>query len=99
LHGLAFKLDCSKHGVVFLLLNGSLQCPSQPKHLGCRDGTAYPLAGRSLRCVTGANRDEAAADSNGAGKSALVMAPLWALTGRSDARSEVRAYPKPSQFD
>jgi hypothetical protein len=39
--------------------------------------------------VTGCNEDEAAADSNGAGKSALVMAPLWALTGRSDARSEV----------
>lgn len=55
----------------------------------CRDATSYPLAGRSLRCVTGRNEDEAAADSNGAGKSALVMAPLWALTGRSDARSEV----------
>lgn len=29
-------------------------------------------------------------DSNGAGKTALVMAPLWALTGDVDARSEVR---------
>ncbi len=50
----------------------------------------YPLQGRSLRLVTGRNEDEAAADSNGAGKTALVMAPLWALTGRSDARSEAR---------
>lgn len=56
----------------------------------CRDATAYPLHQRSLRVVSGRNCDEAAADSNGAGKSALVMAPLWALTGRSDARSEVR---------
>ena len=29
-------------------------------------------------------------ESNGAGKTALVMAPLWALTGSVDARAEVR---------
>ena len=49
----------------------------------------YPLQAGSLRVVSGRNDDEAAADSNGAGKSALVMAPLWALTGRTDARLEV----------
>ena len=49
----------------------------------------YPLAGRSLRVVGGRNADEAASGSNGSGKTTLVMAPLWALTGRSDARAEV----------
>lgn len=48
----------------------------------------YPLGGRGVRVVSGRNEDDAGADSNGAGKSALVMAPLWALTGRSDARAE-----------
>jgi hypothetical protein len=32
---------------------------------------------------------EGGLESNGAGKTALVMAPLWALTGSVDARSEV----------
>lgn len=32
----------------------------------------------------------AGVESNGAGKTALVMAPLWALTGSVDARAEVR---------
>ena len=39
--------------------------------------------------VTGLNEDDEGAESNGAGKSALVMAPLWCLTGKSDARTEV----------
>ena len=41
--------------------------------------------------VTGQVQDsaEAGVESNGAGKSALVMAPLWALTGSTDARAEV----------
>ncbi len=43
-----------------------------------------------MRVVTGRNTDEAASDSNGSGKITLVMAGLWALTGRSDARAEVR---------
>ena len=51
----------------------------------------YGLGGRGVRVVTGRNEDDDGAASNGAGKSALVMAPLWALTGRSDARSEARA--------
>ena len=33
--------------------------------------------------------DDDGSQSNGSGKSSLVMAPLWALTGRSDARAEV----------
>jgi hypothetical protein len=47
------------------------------------------VAARGVRVVTGDNRDNPDADSNGAGKSALVMAPMWAITGRSDARVEV----------
>jgi hypothetical protein len=49
----------------------------------------YGLLDRGIRVVTGRNRDDDGSQSNGAGKSVLVMAPLWALTGRSDARSEV----------
>ena len=40
--------------------------------------------------ISGRSEDTDTADSNGAGKSALVMAPSWALSGRSDARLEVR---------
>ena len=36
-----------------------------------------------LRCCAGV-------ESNGAGKTALTMAPLWALTGSMDSRAEVR---------
>lgn len=39
--------------------------------------------------LTGRNMDDDGSQSNGSGKSSLVMAPLWALTGRSDARAEV----------
>ena len=49
----------------------------------------YSLANRGFCVVTGRNEDDLGSESNGAGKSALVMAPLWALTGKSDARSEV----------
>ena len=31
----------------------------------------------------------AGVESNGAGKTALMMAPLWALTGSVDSRAEV----------
>ena len=54
-----------------------------------REKTRYQLASRGLRVISGRSEDVEAADSNGAGKSALVMAPAWALTGRSDARAEV----------
>lgn len=55
-----------------------------------RDEVTYKLGDRGLRVVTGKNKDDTAADSNGAGKSALVMAPLWAITGRTEPRSEVQ---------
>lgn len=34
--------------------------------------------------MVGRNLDDNGADSNGAGKTALVMAPMWVLTGRLD---------------
>lgn len=39
--------------------------------------------------ISGRNEDDQGAESNGAGKSALCMAALWCLTGRSDSRSLV----------
>ncbi|KAG2498517.1 hypothetical protein HYH03_003768 [Edaphochlamys debaryana] len=48
----------------------------------------YPLASRGVRVVVGSNLDEPGADSNGAGKTCLVGAPLWALTGDVLARTE-----------
>ena len=56
----------------------------------CRECTRYELGARGVRVISGRNEDDDGAASNGAGKSALVMAPLWALAGRSDARSEAR---------
>jgi hypothetical protein len=60
-----------------------------------KEATRYSLADRGLVVVTGRVEGGpggagAGAESNGAGKTALVMAPLWALTGAVDARSEVR---------
>lgn len=54
-----------------------------------REKTTYNLQARGARVVTGRNMDDDGSHSNGSGKSNLVMAPLWALTGRSDARAEV----------
>ena len=62
------------------------------------DSQRYELQDRGLVVVTGQIQSAAgeaskpadgAAESNGAGKTALVMAPLWALTGDVDARSEL----------
>ncbi|BDA43191.1 hypothetical protein COCOBI_04-2030 [Coccomyxa sp. Obi] len=53
-----------------------------------REAVQYELKDRGIRVITGSNLDDDGSQSNGAGKSVLVMAPLWALTGRSDARSE-----------
>ena len=50
----------------------------------------YRLSGRGLRIITGMNEDDDGADSNGAGKTSLVAAPLWCLTGDMLARTEVR---------
>jgi len=51
-----------------------------------RSATVYPLRARGLRIVSGLNEDSSGSDSNGAGKTSLVMAPLWALTGSTDSR-------------
>ncbi|KAL3150757.1 hypothetical protein ABBQ32_000532 [Trebouxia sp. C0010 RCD-2024] len=53
-----------------------------------REACTYNLTQRGFCVVTGRNEDDQGSESNGAGKSALVMAPLWALTGKSDARVE-----------
>ncbi|KAG1672698.1 hypothetical protein FOA52_005175 [Chlamydomonas sp. UWO 241] len=53
-----------------------------------REFQEYDLGGRGLRVVTGENRDDSGADSNGSGKTSLVAAPLWALTGDMLARTE-----------
>ena len=53
-----------------------------------REASTYDLTQRGFCVVTGRNEDDQGSESNGAGKSALVMAPLWALTGKSDARVE-----------
>lgn len=47
----------------------------------------YTLCDQSVRVVTGRNFDDPGCLSNGAGKTALVMAPMWALTGSTEARS------------
>lgn len=54
----------------------------------------YSLGDRGLRVISGRNVDDTGADSNGTGKSSLVMAALWCLTGRSDARTMVRSMPQ-----
>ena len=53
---------------------------------------SYPLSGRGLVLLRGVNTDGSnfgdgpAGVSNGAGKTALAMAALWGLTGRTDPR-------------
>ena len=68
-------------------------------YLSFREAVQYPLSGRGLVVVSGAVEGAAAegagVQSNGAGKSALVMAPLWALTGDTDMRAEVRRLASP----
>ena len=63
--------------------------PSLREGLGVRDRAVYPLKDRGLRVVTGRNEDEPLFESNGAGKSALVTAALWCLTGRATPAGEV----------
>jgi hypothetical protein len=54
--------------------------------------TTYPLDRRGLVLIRGLHEDvdgaggDAAGKSNGAGKTALAMAALWGLTGRTDSR-------------
>ena len=54
-----------------------------------RERVVYSLQRKGARVMTGRNMDDDGSQSNASGKSSLVMAPLWALTGRSDARAEV----------
>ncbi|KAF8071319.1 hypothetical protein HT031_001402 [Scenedesmus sp. PABB004] len=44
-----------------------------------REPVTYPLAGRGVVAVTGRNEDDTAAASNGAGKTSLLTALLWAF--------------------
>jgi hypothetical protein len=44
-----------------------------------RDAQEYPLSQRGMRALTGRNEDDAGATSNGAGKSSLLSAVLWAF--------------------
>lgn len=55
----------------------------------CREECCYDLANLGFCAITGSNMEDQAAESNGAGKSALAMSAVWALTGHSDARIEV----------
>ena len=59
----------------------------------CRDKVHYELDNQGIRVVSGSNLDDDGSLSNGAGKSALVMSALWALTGRTDPRAEVQRHP------
>eukprot|EP00871_Galdieria_phlegrea_P002215 jgi/Galph1/2995/GphlegSOOS_G1666.1 len=46
-----------------------------------RDSITYQLGGRGLVFLSGENMDDISSISNGTGKSTLVMASLWCLTG------------------
>lgn len=56
-----------------------------------KNACRYPLHKQGIRVISGRNLDDVSSESNGAGKSMLVTAPLWAVTGRLDARAEVCA--------
>lgn len=81
----------------------SFECVEVEGYFSFKECTRYELANRGLVVVTGRVEAEDGSgakvqgaegavpswtESNGAGKTALVMAPLWALTGQVDARSE-----------
>lgn len=40
---------------------------------------SYPLASRGLVAITGRNDDDESSESNGAGKTSLLTALLWAM--------------------
>lgn len=90
----AAKYDSYQRGQVSL----SLTAVEIEGYFSFIDSQRYELQDRGLVVVTGQIQSPAgeaskpadgAAESNGAGKTALVMAPLWALTGDVDARSEL----------
>ncbi|KIY99496.1 hypothetical protein MNEG_8466 [Monoraphidium neglectum] len=47
---------------------------------------SYPLAGRGLVALTGRNEDDGSAESNGAGKTSLATALLWAMKAEGGER-------------
>lgn len=53
------------------------------RFLSFGEAQEIPLAGRGLVAVLGLNRDSPGADSNGAGKSAVLEAIVWALYGET----------------
>lgn len=55
----------------------------------CREECSYELTSLGFCAITGCNMEDEAAESNGAGKSALAMSGVWALSGRSNAGKEV----------
>lgn len=57
-----------------------------------RDKVEYQLSSEGVRVICGDNMDDPNSQSNGAGKSMLVVAPLWAITGRIDVRGEVKYF-------
>jgi hypothetical protein len=58
-------------------------CPTPMERARRRQASVtYPLASRGLVAVTGRNEDDDSAESNGAGKTSLVTALLWAMKAR-----------------
>lgn len=53
--------------------------------------TLYPLDGRGVTVISGDNRDDDSSQSNGAGKTSLVSALLWAFRVRGDKARMLRA--------
>ena len=95
----ARRADADGTSVSSLQMRGSLPRGGSPLQVSLHsvevegfgafaERAVYPLRGRGVCAVVGDNGDDRCSDSNGAGKTTLVMAPMWALTGRSDARVE-----------
>lgn len=56
-----------------------------------KDPVSYRITGADvprIRVISGENLDDLGSTSNGSGKSSLVMAPIWAFTGRTELKGE-----------
>lgn len=62
------------------------ECVSVEGYGPFRKRVDYTLSDRGAVLLKGENRDDPGSDSNGAGKTSLLMAPLWILTGETDPR-------------
>ena len=82
---MTLKCSCLQYSTFATIYDPDVSC----RCYLCRQACTYNLSRRGFCVVTGRNEDDNGSESNGSGKSALVMAPLWALTGKSDARNEV----------